>query len=185
MPRDVWPARQPEIFGVLRWPMPLHRQSSFQPGSNRAEVNQVAETDQGFTLWPEWVFPGETRRCRSSFADISASADMSASKVAREAELPHFGLERCPFHAEAGRGAGRPPITPLASRSTRRYAPDQPEVGRPEAPTRPVFLMSSSITVLKGCVSFHSGCPKSLNARRRSRALQTFVCRRLIPKRNS
>jgi hypothetical protein len=66
------------------------------------------------------VFAGETRRCRSRSADISADAEISASGVAGEAELFHSRLEPRPFHAEAGRGAGGPPITPWASRSAPR-----------------------------------------------------------------
>jgi len=53
------------------------------------------------------VFAGETGRCRSSSADISADAEISASGAAGDAELFSFGLERRPFHAEAGRGAYR------------------------------------------------------------------------------
>ena len=33
--------------------------------------------------------------------------------AAGEAELFHSGLERRPFHAEASRDAGGPPITPI------------------------------------------------------------------------
>jgi len=51
------------------------------------------------------MFAGETRRRRSSSADISADAEISASGAAGDAELFHSGLERRPFHAEAGRGA--------------------------------------------------------------------------------
>ena len=68
---------------------------------------------------PGQVFGGETRQCRSRRADISANADMSALGMAREAELPHSGLERRPFHAETGRRRALL-ITPSASRSARR-----------------------------------------------------------------
>ncbi len=37
-----------------------------------------------------------------SSAEISANAEISAPKVARDPELFHFGLERCPFHAKTG-----------------------------------------------------------------------------------
>src|SRR5207245_6791377 len=45
-------------------------------------------------------------RCRRSRADISADAELSASRLAGDAELPHFGLKGRPFHVEAGSGAG-------------------------------------------------------------------------------
>jgi hypothetical protein len=42
------------------------------------------------------VFAGETRQCRSSSADISADAEISASGAAGDAELFRSGLERRP-----------------------------------------------------------------------------------------
>ena len=84
---------------VLRWPMPSSSAILVPTSSNRAELSQVAETEQGFTLWPEWVFAGETRRRRSRSAEISADAEISASGAAGDSELFHSGLERTPIHS--------------------------------------------------------------------------------------
>src|SRR5439155_24745806 len=49
-----------------------------------------------------FAFAWKGMRCRRSRADISADAGISASGAAWDAELPHRGLERGPFHAETG-----------------------------------------------------------------------------------
>jgi hypothetical protein len=79
------------------------QQSSFQPGSNRAEVSQVAETEKVLRFGQ-----GGWRQCRSRFAGISADAEMSASGAAGGVELFHSGLEPRPSHAEAGRAPEGP-----------------------------------------------------------------------------
>ncbi len=47
----------------------------------------------------ECGFAGETRRCRSSSADISADVEISASGAAGDSELFHSGVERTPIHS--------------------------------------------------------------------------------------
>src|SRR5438445_12476632 len=52
-------------------------------------------------------------RCRRSRADISADAEISASRLAGDAELLHLRLQRRAFHAQAGGRTGESSDHPI------------------------------------------------------------------------
>src|SRR5205807_10623819 len=54
----------------------------------------------------ELTFIWRKMRCRRSRADISADAEISASRLAGDAELLHLRLQRRAFHTQAGGRTG-------------------------------------------------------------------------------
>src|SRR5262245_37421791 len=94
-----WLARHPPTF------VPLHKARA---GPNRQRIENFFLND--------WMTKTCETRCAGHFnaaagsaegsrAEGSAGAEGSALPGARDAELFHLGLERRPFHRQAGRGA--------------------------------------------------------------------------------
>src|SRR5207248_6158918 len=98
----------------------FNQQSSFQPGSNRAEVSQVAETEKILRFSQSGCL---LERRGGAEAALLTYRQMPRYRCQARREMPSFFIldwsvvRFMPRRAAAPEG---PPITPLASRSARR-----------------------------------------------------------------